>query len=181
MQWKINIENDSFIFFMSCIFFSAANITSERQSSISFNYRLFVVCINILTIWIRSLPKWELIINSVPQRNHNTCPLHTKTNRLTLFKEIIVVRFQVLTAMSMKSTAFWDTGPCSLVEVYRRFRSACIGTDDGGSTHLRNVGILQRGYTVLYARRLSSSKIIVACSENHTKSIEKYKTQNYWF
>jgi hypothetical protein len=30
------------------------------------------------------------------------------------------VRFQVLTAWSMKIVVFWDVAPCSLVEVYRR-------------------------------------------------------------
>jgi hypothetical protein len=34
------------------------------------------------------------------------------------------VRFQVLTESSMNMTAFWDTVPCSLVEVGRRFRGA---------------------------------------------------------
>jgi hypothetical protein len=34
------------------------------------------------------------------------------------------VRFQVLTAASTKITAFWDTEPCSPVEVDRRFRDA---------------------------------------------------------
>jgi hypothetical protein len=33
-------------------------------------------------------------------------------------------RFQVLTATSMKMTSFWDTAPCSLVDVDRRFRGA---------------------------------------------------------
>jgi hypothetical protein len=33
-----------------------------------------------------------------------------------------MVRFQVLTAANMKMTVFWDVAPCSLVEVYRRFR-----------------------------------------------------------
>jgi hypothetical protein len=32
------------------------------------------------------------------------------------------VRFQVLTAVSMKMVGFWDVAPCSLVEVYRRFK-----------------------------------------------------------
>jgi hypothetical protein len=36
-----------------------------------------------------------------------------------------IVRFQVFTAASMKMAAFWDVAPCSLVEVYRRFRRAC--------------------------------------------------------
>jgi hypothetical protein len=30
------------------------------------------------------------------------------------------VRFQVLTAASIKITAFWNVAPCSLVDVYRR-------------------------------------------------------------
>jgi hypothetical protein len=33
--------------------------------------------------------------------------------------------------------------------------------DDGGSTHLLNVGLLQRDYTALYPRGLSSSKFQV--------------------
>jgi hypothetical protein len=36
-------------------------------------------------------------------------------------------RLQVLTAPSVKMTAFWDVAPCSLMEVHRRFRGAyCI-------------------------------------------------------
>jgi hypothetical protein len=48
-------------------------------------------------------------------------------------------RFKVLTAASMKMTAFWDIAPCSLIEVDRRFRGAyCVHHqgDDGGSKHL---------------------------------------------
>jgi hypothetical protein len=48
--------------------------------------------------------------------------------------------------------AFWDTAPCSLVWVYRRFRGAyCLH-------HFWNVGLLQRDYTALYSRRLPSSE-----------------------
>jgi len=44
-----------------------------------------------------------------------------------------------------------DIAPCSLVEVDRRFRGAYFlhQGDDGGSTHLWNVGLLQRDYTAL--------------------------------
>jgi hypothetical protein len=35
------------------------------------------------------------------------------------------MRFQVLTATSMKMTVFRDVTPCSLVDVCRRFRGAC--------------------------------------------------------
>jgi hypothetical protein len=51
---------------------------------------------------------------------------------------IHLVRLQVLMAASMKMTVFWDVVPCSLVQVYRRFR--CVywlhhHPDDGGSKH----------------------------------------------
>jgi hypothetical protein len=36
------------------------------------------------------------------------------------------VRFQVLSAASMKMAVFYDVAPCSLVDVYRRFRGACF-------------------------------------------------------
>jgi tryptophan-rich sensory protein len=36
----------------------------------------------------------------------------------------IFVRFEVLTAASMKMVVFWFVAPCSLVEVYRRIRGA---------------------------------------------------------
>jgi hypothetical protein len=34
----------------------------------------------------------------------------------------LLVRYQVLTAASVKVTVFWDIAPCSLVEIDRRFR-----------------------------------------------------------
>jgi hypothetical protein len=33
--------------------------------------------------------------------------------------------FEVLTAVSMKIAVFWVVAPCSLVEVYQRFRGPC--------------------------------------------------------
>jgi hypothetical protein len=35
------------------------------------------------------------------------------------------MRFQVLTAASMKFKVFWDVLPCSQIDVDRRFRGAC--------------------------------------------------------
>jgi hypothetical protein len=35
------------------------------------------------------------------------------------------MRCQVLTAALVKMAVFWVVAPCSLVEVYRRFRGAC--------------------------------------------------------
>jgi hypothetical protein len=55
-----------------------------------------------------------------------------------------IVRFQVLTAVSMKMAVLWVVAPCSLVEVYLRFRGArCVHQgdrpDDEGSNHLSNL------------------------------------------
>jgi hypothetical protein len=35
------------------------------------------------------------------------------------------VRFEVLTAASIKMAVFWIVAQCSLLEVFRRFRGAC--------------------------------------------------------
>jgi hypothetical protein len=52
------------------------------------------------------------------------------------------VRYQVLTAASMKMTAFWDIAPCSLAEIYRCSSAAhCLHHQD---------------YTAQYPRRQSS-------------------------
>jgi hypothetical protein len=61
------------------------------------------------------------------------------TKLLFLEPERCCVRFQVHKAASMKMTAFWAIAPCSLVDV-------------GDSTHLRNVGVVQRDCTALYPR-----------------------------
>jgi hypothetical protein len=67
-------------------------------------------------------------------------------------------RLQVLMAACIKFKVFWDVAPCSL-GVERRFRGAyCLHQGDrpgdGGTTHLLNVGLLQRYYTALHLRRL---------------------------
>jgi len=38
--------------------------------------------------------------------------------------EVLKVRFQVLTAASMKMYLFWVLAPCTFVEIGRRFRCA---------------------------------------------------------
>jgi hypothetical protein len=62
----------------------------------------------------------------------------------------------------MKMTVFWVVAPCSLIEVYQRFRGPCClrhqGPDDGSSKYLcRNVGKLLPDYTALQPRRQPSS------------------------
>jgi hypothetical protein len=64
------------------------------------------------------------------------------------------LRFQVLTAASVKfRIVFWDVLPCKII-VDRRFRGTCgwFIPDDGGSTYLWNIG-LQLFYTAVHPRR----------------------------
>jgi hypothetical protein len=48
-----------------------------------------------------------------------------------------LARFQVFTAASLMTTVFWDVAPCSLVEVYRRFRGAYCLHHRGGCLRTR--------------------------------------------
>jgi hypothetical protein len=59
--------------------------------------------------------------------------------RRPVFEELNkVVRFHVLTAPSMKMTAFWDTVPCSFMELDRRLRGVyCLHHQNDGSTSTR--------------------------------------------
>jgi hypothetical protein len=53
--------------------------------------------------------------------------LTAREEKKILFESEVLreMRFEVLTAARMKMTVFWDVAPCSLIEVYRRFRGAC--------------------------------------------------------
>jgi len=59
--------------------------------------------------------------------------------------------------ISLFRVVFWDRLPCKMI-VDRRFRGAyCLHhhPDDGRNTHLWNVGLFLRDYTVQHPRRLS--------------------------
>jgi hypothetical protein len=49
-----------------------------------------------------------------------TCP-----TRVVSWNYTVSVGFEVLTAVSKKIAVFWVVAPCSLVEVYQRFRGPC--------------------------------------------------------
>jgi hypothetical protein len=67
---------------------------------------------------------------------------------------------------------FWDVAPCSLVEIYRRFRGSCCDDrpDDGGSKHLWSVGKLLPDYTTQQHRRQTL----------HTRRRENLKSQSLY-
>jgi hypothetical protein len=52
------------------------------------------------------------------------------------------VRFQVLMAASIKMAVFWVVAPCSLVEVYRRFRGASCLHHQCHSTTTQKVAVV---------------------------------------
>jgi hypothetical protein len=53
------------------------------------------------------------------------------------------VRFQVLTAASVKMADFWVAAPCSLVEVYRHFRGTAALMMETASTSETSVNFYQ--------------------------------------
>jgi hypothetical protein len=72
------------------------------------------------------------------------------------------IRFEVLTAMAMKSSVFWNittfspmkvkTFSCCLLEV-GFLLGLLLNPEDEGGMFLRNVGSLSTDYTLLYPRR----------------------------
>jgi hypothetical protein len=56
---------------------------------------------------------------------------------------VINVGFEVLTAVSTKMDVFWVVAPCSLVEVYQRFRGPCCFHHQGGSPTVINLRVVQ--------------------------------------
>jgi hypothetical protein len=65
---------------------------------------------------------------------------NTESCKLTVIYRI--VGFEVFMAVGMKMAVFWVLAPCSLVEIYQRFRGPCClhhqgdesqRLDDGGS------------------------------------------------
>jgi hypothetical protein len=71
-----------------------------------------------------------------------------------------MVGFEVLTAVSTKMAVFWVVAPCSLVDVYRRFRGPCFlhhqgRPDDGDSKDLWDIGTHLPDHTALQPRRQS--------------------------
>jgi hypothetical protein len=57
--------------------------------------------------------------NSTPVR-----PKGQETPPSTIFKNYLP-GFEVLTAVGTKMAVFWVVSPCSLVEIYQRFRGPC--------------------------------------------------------
>jgi hypothetical protein len=84
------------------------------------------------------------------------------------------VGFEVLTAVSTKMAVFWVVAPCSLVEVYKRFRGPCCLHHQGDrGKGLWNVDKLLPDYTALQPRRQPSSHVRMFHIQNHLTEFDK--------
>jgi hypothetical protein len=77
---------------------------------------------------------------------------------------VLVAVYEVLRAMVMKNSIFWDLTACSPLKVNRRFGLLCflhagfllgllLNPEDEGDMLILNVGCLSTDCTALYARR----------------------------
>jgi hypothetical protein len=73
-------------------------------------------------------------------------------------KLYIYVRFEVLTAVTMKTAVLWDVAPCRSAVTCSRWFPAFefFYPEDGGDTFFRNVG----SHTAPYPRRRHSSSAL---------------------
>jgi hypothetical protein len=106
--------------------------------------------------WVLPKYKWGTLPPHQPQERE-LCNLWSSSRR----KNMAFVAFQVLTAVCTKMAVFWVVTPCSLVEVYQRFRGPCClhHQGDGGSKGLWNVGELLPDRMMLQPRRQPSSNM----------------------
>jgi hypothetical protein len=101
-------------------------------------------------------------------------PSQPVTGIALLFTNENYVGFEILIAVTTKSTIFWNVTPCSPSEFYQAFGGTyflhlhgrkvysdllvavvclLIDPEDGGSIFIRKLGKLPQGYTVSYPRR----------------------------
>jgi hypothetical protein len=87
--------------------------------------------------------------------------------------------YKVFVVVSLKITAFWDMVLCSLIRVEQDFRCAyCLHHqgDNGGSTHLWNIGLFLWDYMVPYPRKLSSISVRLYGATSQKAAVYFYET-----
>jgi hypothetical protein len=75
------------------------------------------------------------------------------------------MRFQVITAVSMKFRVFWDVAPRSHVQVYQRFRNAYyLHLQDNlmmEAVCTSEMSVHKRDYMALHPRRIETLKFLI--------------------
>jgi hypothetical protein len=90
------------------------------------------------------------------------------------------VRFQVLTTASIKLAVFWVVAPCSLIEVYRRFRGACClhhqgdRPDDDETT--QKINIKNKQIPLYNNEYYFTSAPLIRCNGGHRDYLTFYYT-----
>jgi hypothetical protein len=69
--------------------------------------------------------------------------------------------FEVLTAVSTKMAVFWVVAPCSVVEVYQRFRGPCClhHQGDGATTQKTAIFVMCLGF--FFETHLMMSLVVI--------------------
>jgi hypothetical protein len=92
------------------------------------------------------------------------------------------VGFEFLTAVSTKMAVFWVVAPCSLVEVYQRFRGACCLHHQGDQGTLKTTRRYNPEDSHLHIRSLSESEfndmlknnsVLVPCSAEPVEILKR--------
>jgi len=122
-----------------------------------------------------SVLKMESACSSALKVRHHVVPKPWYTTKyMEQQTKITYVRFQVLTAASMKFRVFWDVAPCSHVEVDRRFRGAyCLHHQ--GALMMEAVRTSETSVNF----NLTTRRYIPEDSKLHTRRRENFKTHNF--
>jgi hypothetical protein len=97
---------------------------------------------------------------------------------------LVCVEFEILTAVVMKSSIFWDIRPCSPLKIKRRFGGTCrihagfllglfFDPEYGGDLFLRNVGLLSTDYMVSYPEDITLHAGLYTSTNNYRSYAEQ--------
>jgi hypothetical protein len=97
-------------------------------------------------IFIQLVMKYPLLLPLSLDQISSELWSHPQSAFFSERKITIHVGSEVVTAVSTKMTVFWVVAPCSLVEVYRRFRGPCCLHHQGDDSSLVNFYQTTRRY-----------------------------------
>jgi hypothetical protein len=99
--------------------------TSETSVNFNMTTRRYIPEDPKLHVLFSSLQQQRSIIDNIKLViNASSFKLYTSCKKKVSFS----MRFQVLMAMSMNRTVFWDVAPCSLTQVDQHFKEALIAS-----------------------------------------------------
>jgi hypothetical protein len=97
----------------------------RKSSNVRMLKRNVIIIIHLLTCLTTAVCQLQAstnIKNTIKYNNKKKIYIYIKKKEKQINQK---VGFEVLTAVSRKMDVFWVVAPCSLVEVYHRFRGPC--------------------------------------------------------